>query len=353
VKKAVLTGFLLLASIASLAQTKPATKKTTSSAPAAAPAQKPAATPAKAEQNKAAEPNATAAAPAKAAEVAPDTVVATLTGICLNDAPPPCTIKITRQEFDILAASLNPALPVNQRRELAASYIQVLAMAAEGSKQNVDKDPLFHERDRLRHLELLAQATAEHAQEDYKPTDQEIETFYTENSSKFEEMSLRLIVIPKSSGDGMKPEERKAYADKIRERAVAGEDTDKLEAEVFATTKATGTPPSTPIGWKRKGTLPQQFDSQISALKAGEVGPVIEDAQNFYIVKVDSKRMVPLETEKDNIERAIKTQHAQAAIAKVRAGVHADLNEAYFGPPPQTPPVRPTRPAESAPPKKD
>lgn len=344
---------------AGLAQTAPApgptpTKSkaaTQKSAAAAGAAQKPAST----TSQKPAEKSEAAKEPAASpVNVPPETVVATITGICSTGQQSPCVTKLTRAEFDRLVAALNPSLPIAQRRELAASYVQVLALVNEGRKMGLDKDPVVQEKERLQSLEAMARATAENIQTSYKPTDQEIETYYTENSSRFEEMALRLVVIPKSGGEGMKPEERKAYADKMRERVVAGEDTDKLEAEVFVTTKAPGAPPSTAIGWKRRGTLPRQFESEITSLKAGQASQVIEDGQNYYIVKVDSKRMAPLAAERSSIEKAIQSEHVDEKMQQIRNSVNVKLDERYFGPPPQPqgpatgagPPARPSRPVE-------
>lgn len=301
-------------------------------------------------------PAAKAAPPAKApAKTAPagdasavpaEATVATLTGLCTGGAQPPCPRAITRGEFDRMIAVLKPGLQVKDRRQLAADYVQLLSMAEFAHEQKLDEETTFAERLRLQRMQLLAQLMVRRMQESSKPTDAEIETFYTENSSKFEEQQLRMVLVPKTGGDGMKPEERKAYADKLQARAVAGEDTEKLQQEVYVAIKPAGAPPKTELGWKRRGTLPQQMDSQLATLKSGEVTPVLEDGQNLYFIKVDAKRMIPLPTEQQNIERFLTDTKVNEKIRAMLAKVKVDLSPEYFGPPEPEGPQRPARPPD-------
>lgn len=301
----------------------PATK-TTKTAPAPAPA------PTAAPQSK------PAAGPA--AEPTPESVVITINGVCPAATPAEnCKRTITRAEFDRVLAAVNPNLPMEERRRLAAQYVQLVTLANEAEKQGLDKEPVFAERMRIERLRLLAQTTQAKLQETSKPSEQDIETFYADNSSRFEEFSLRRIVIPKTIGGEAKVAETKALADKILTRAGAGEDPDKLEAEVYATAKVPGAPPSTSLGWKRRGAMDPRHEPQIVALKAGQLSAVIEDAQSYYIYKVDAKRIIPLATVKDDIERGLAGQATENKVRALLGNIRVDMNEAYFGPPPAAP----------------
>lgn len=311
--------------------------KTTKTAPATAPA------------TTAAPQSKPAAAPA--AEPTPETVVITINGVCPAATPAEnCKRTITRAEFDGVVAAVNPNLPTEERRRLAAQYVQLVTLANEAEKQGLDKEPIFAERMRLERLRLLAQSAQVKLQDTSKPSEQEVENFYAENSNRFEEFSLRRIVIPKTIGGEAKVVETKALADKILARAGAGEDPDKLEAEVYATAKVPGAPPATSLGWKRRGAMDPRHEPQIVALKAGQLSAVIEDAQSYYIYKVDAKRIIPLATVKDDIERGLAGQATENKVRAVLSNIRVDLNEAYFGPPP--PPVPPqAQQPPAAPPK--
>src|SRR5439155_15298309 len=140
-------------------------------------------------------------------------------GVCAANTPPAnCGIKVTKAEFDKLLSTVNANLPPDQRRKLGLAYAQLLTVATEGQKLGVDKDPVFQEQLKIEGLRLLAQGTQKKVQESSKPSQQEVESFYTENTAKFEELALRRIMIPKNQDPKeAKPEQTKELADKIHD----------------------------------------------------------------------------------------------------------------------------------------
>ncbi|HUS18991.1 MAG TPA: peptidylprolyl isomerase [Terriglobales bacterium] len=333
------------ASAASVAQTAPPPKSPTT-APTGQTKAKPAKT--------AAPPTSPAPSQSKAAtpagEPAAEAAVVTINGVCPAATPAEsCKRVITRAEFERLAAAVSPNLPAESRRQLAALYVQLITMANEAEKQGLDKDPAFAERLRLERMRVLAQAVEKKLQDSSKPTEQDVENFYAENSIRFEEFSLRRIVIPKTVGGEAKVEAMKALADKVRERVAAGEDPDKLEAEVYATAKMPGAPPTTNLGWKRRGGMDPRHEPQIIPLKAGQLTGVLEDAQSYYIYKVDSKRIIPLATVKNDIEEGLARQTTENRIRALLGNIRVEMNDAYFGPAPAPPASQ--APPPSAPPK--
>jgi hypothetical protein len=340
--------FVMLALSAVVAAQTAAPQKTQTPPKATAPKTAPA------NQSATTQPAATqpATTQAKPAELTPESVIITINGVCPAATPAEnCKRAVTRAEFDRVLAAVNPDLPMEERRRLAAQYVQLLTLANEAEKQGLDKEPVFAERMRLERLRLLAQSAQIKLQETSKPAEQDVENFYADNSSRFEEFSLRRIVIPKTVGGEAKIAEMKALADKIHARATAGEDPDKLEAEAYATAKMPGAPPSTNLGWKRRGAMDPRHEPQIVALKAGQLSGVIEDAQSFYIYKVDAKRIIPLATVKDDIERGLAGQATENKVRALLGNVRVDMNEAYFGPPPTPPPAQTQQPPPAAPPK--
>jgi hypothetical protein len=333
-----------LLSLGLAAQSAPA--KTTTPAPTA---QKPATKPAPAQTKPA--PATTTTTPAKpATEPGPDDIIATINGVCAVATPAEsCKRTITRAEFERVVSVVSPALTPENRRPLAAQYIQLLTMANEAEKQGLDKEPSFAERLRLERLRVLAQLVERKLQETSKPTEQDVENFYAENSNRFEEFSLRRIVVPKTINNEAKVEEMKALAEKLKARAAAGEDPDKLEAEAYATAKMPGAPPMTSLGWKRRGAMDPRHEPQIIQLKAGQLSDVIEDAQSYYIYKVDAKRIIPLSAVKEDLERGLSGQAAENRIRALLGTIRVEMNDAYFGPSPSA--VTPQQPPPAAPPK--
>ena len=284
--------------------------------------------------------------PPSATAVGVDEAVITIPGVCSAGTPADsCSTKITRGDFEQLIHAMNPNIPVEARRSIAGSYGQLVALANQAQKTGVDKDPNVQIQMHVQNMSLLAQALQKKVVENSKPTQQEMESYYSANSAKYEELNLRRIVILKSASGELKPEELKALADKIRTRAVAGEDADKLQVEAYKTTKSAGTPPSTSLGWKKRGTMDPRHEPQILPLKTGEVSPVMEDGQAYYIYKVDSKRLVPLESVQKEIENSLQTERAKKTLQQMMEGSKPQLNEAYFGPDPSkaTPTLNPPK----------
>jgi hypothetical protein len=306
-------------------------------------AQTPAKTPAKTQQSQAPAKSAPtkttpaqSTAPAAAKSIASsDQAVITINGLCANGTNTPnCAPRaISQSEFEKVVQVINPNLPKDARRQVAGLYIQLLVMAQQGLALGADKDPNFEERLRLERLRLLAQAAERKLQEGTKPSEQEVETFYTENSPRFEELALRRVMVPKAIDGATKVEETKALAEKLRQRGLAGEDLDKLQAEAFLDTKAPGAPPSTSLGWKRRGSMDMRHEEKIVQMRAGQISDLLEDNQYWYFYKIDSKRMIPLKTAEQDIQNALQQQRVEQNIRKVLAGIKSDLSEAYFGPP--------------------
>lgn len=277
--------------------------------------------------------SASAAAP-PAAKTASDAVI-TINGLCAQGTSgpncPPRTI--SQAEFEKVVQVINPNLPKDARRQVAGLYIQLLVMADQGQKLGADKDPNFEERLRLERLRLMAQTAERKLQEGTKPTEQEVETFYAENANRFEELAVRRVMVPKAIDGQAKADETKALAEQLRQRALKGEEMDKLQAEAFLNTKAPGAPPSTALGWKRRGAMDMRHENQIVAMRAGQISELLDDNQYWYFYKVDSKRMIPLATAQKDIENALQQQRMETRIRQVLGGIKPDLSEAYFGPP--------------------
>src|SRR5262249_25948501 len=71
----------------------------------------------------------------------------------------------------------------------------------------------------------------------------------------------------------------------------------------------------------------------------------------YTIYKVESRDFMPLDKVKDEISREIGRTNLEAKNKEINTGIHAELNESYFGP--ATPPpsaVPPGSPARVTPP---
>jgi len=379
-----LVAVLCLCSLLATGQAVPPQAPTTASPKGAE--QKPAAPAAK---SSSAKPKAAASK-----EVGPDAAVITIKGLCSAAAPKAgpktaggsaaakpatCETVVTRKQLELLIETVSPNLQAAQRRMLAQRYAELLLMANAASKAGLEKDPKVQEQIRvsklqvqehlrLAKLQVLASSYSRQMQQKEGDVPQaDIEKYYQENSTKYEQAKLLRIYVPMVATEEGKPPDAaatKALAEKIQQRAAAGEDFDKLQKEAFAAASNKGTPPSADMGERRRATLPAKEADTVFGLKAGEVSPPLEEASGFSIYKVVSKDQVPLDKVHDEIKATLGRERLRESMEKLRASVKPTFNEAYFGseaqpataatpappaaPSPQTPAAAPAPPAASA-----
>jgi hypothetical protein len=215
----------------------------------------------------------------------------------------------------------------------------------------MENDPRVLEIFNFAKTQILAQSLDQHYMEEYAhPSDQQIQDYYNTNIKKYTEVTLQRITIPLTpapggKSDAAKPtaDEQKAYALKIRERWVAGEDPAKLEKEVYEHAGYTTTSPDVNLGARRPGSLPPTHDA-VFELKANEISQPFNDPAVYYIYKAVSVRTVPLSEVKSTIETTLQRQMYTDKIKEVRESATAVLNEAYFGPDVPEQPMRPGMP---------
>jgi hypothetical protein len=281
--------------------------------------------------------------------VAPNAPVVTIHGICPEGQPvvgeksDPCTLVLTRSQFETLISSINvtnqtyttPAL-----RSLAAGYVTVLTLADAGEKAGVDKDPRFQEMMKVARARALADGYRRYLQEKYgNPSAEEIAAYYQQNTSKFEQMKIDRILIPRINP---KPQDRRPGFEKkarelaaaIRERAASGEDMTALQVEAYKTLGLDSQPPQTEVTATRKGAFLPAVEQDINALKPGQVTKVEFEPSGFNIYKLRSRAAIPIELAKPQIVRELSQQNIDAALKAATVRVHSDLNEQFFDPHP-------------------
>ena len=167
-------------------------------------------------------------------------------------------------------------------------------------------------------------------------SEQEIDDYYSQHVSQFEEVKLRRMLVPKSAFAGADKQESEKNAleaaTEFRERAAKGEDLDRLQKEAYVAAGFNSLPPTTEVGTRRRSSLPSDVREDVFALRSGEVTKVEKEAHSYVIYKVDLKRTLPKEQVQGEISREIAKQKLEAALQSVTGSVRADLNEDYFGP---------------------
>lgn len=288
------------------------------------------------------------------AEVPPNQTVISIQGLCpavttpaKNSAVPStkeCSMTMTKEQFsDMLKAfnSNNQPVSMAERRKLAESYVDILVFAEAGKAAGTDHTPKFEEVMRVLRLKTLADIYLGQLADQFRnPSQEEIEANYQANQKKYDSVKLSRIYIPKTDPDPQATLELKqAYlqkvaqvADSIQARAAKGEPTETLQKEAFTTLGISGAAPNTELKEARRGMFPPTLEQEIFSHNAGEVFRA-DDASGYLIYRIDKREAAPLDSVKEDILRDIVRKKMDEKVKELKAPVHANLDEKYFGPP--------------------
>lgn len=289
-----------------------------------------------------------------AVEIPPAAPVITITGLCENPHAAPsggahCETVVTRGEFEKLIETVQPEMPARVRRLFANNYARALIMSDKAVQMGLDKDPAFQEHMRIARIQILSAALNKAIQERAALiSEKDVEDSYHNNISNFEQVDMERIYVPKSqpqqSSDAMLStaersqrtraslETMKTLADKLRRRAVDGEDFTKLQADAYRAAGLKSTAPDVDMGKIMRSTLPSN-QALVMELKPGEISSVIEDQSSYLIYRVKSKRTLRLDEVRDDIKSTLRTQRTEEQVKEIQGSVKPTLNEGYFAPP--------------------
>jgi len=314
-------------------------------------------------------------------KVAPDAPVITIKGVCDSASKAPaleCRTEITRAEFEKVVEAVQPNMPARARRQFANRYANILAMSIKAKDMGLDKGPDYEEHMKLARMQVLATALNKEIQQKASEiSDKEIEDYYNQNLGKFEQGEFLRIYVPKiaqspeeeqkTTNEDKKnvsaeekekrakesEEKMKNVADKLRARAAAGQDFDKLQEEAYQAAGIKSPAPKTNMGKQRRNVLPPSQTSAMD-LKPGEVSALIADQSGFFIYKMVSKGTMPLDQAHEEIKGILRSERLQQEMKSVQESATPTLNEAYFGPeaPPRGPMPPGAVPGPAAPPAK-
>lgn len=280
---------------------------------------------------------------ADSTNVGPDTPVITVDGVCGTDPAAtqeksPCRTVLTRSEYDAIAEA-GGALTPPAKTQFVQIYIQYLLFGGAAQKRGMDKDPLFLRMLELSRLQLLTQTLMHDLQnksEQISP--EELEKFYRENPDVFEQAALLRIFAPrtkhveKANGvqepiPGTEPE-MKTLVEKVHARAVAGEDFQTLQKEVLAASNLRESD-ETNLGKLTREQL-RRTHRGVFDLKTGEVSAVLEEPEGYYIYKMVSKSVPPLESVKIEVKTAIQKKRMDTWKKDITDRAKVSLNDQYF-----------------------
>jgi hypothetical protein len=125
-------------------------------------------------------------------------------------------------------------------------------------------------------------------------SEEEIQEYYKQNQSKYTAMSFKEIIV-----------QDKDLADQVQKRAMAGEDFDKIVAEL---TKSGTTAEVKDLRFNRR------FNDLFSGKEVGSVSEVIKEGNKFVVLKLVEVKEVPLDKAKQAIKYTVAAKKKAQAI---------------------------------------
>ena len=283
-----------------------------------------------------------AAQPPTPVDLPPDTPVVTLKGVCdpaEKSESQDCKTVYTRQQIDKIVAQMAPSAPQALRPQVAIKYVRTLAAAKLAEERKLENNPTvavqLEKQTKLGRMQVLAKAFYRQIEEAAEnPTMTEMQQYYTEHLSQFEEGEVLRLSIPKSvfspRRGRLDPAMGKAEVDSLRTRAALGYDFDQLQVQAYADLDIKQTPPTTMLTMARRSSMPPD-QSEVFDLQPGEVTPVIDSYTNLVILKLVSKRKATFESVSPEIRADLKQTRLQQEIQNACKSVTADFNLQYLG----------------------
>ena len=146
----------------------------------------------------------------------------------------------------------------------------------------------------------------------------QIQVYYDKNKTAYatpEQVKLRMIVIREgSSGDVPEVGSKKDLAEEIRQKVASGAEFDRM-AQMYSedeTTQQAGGD----WGWIERNTLNEELTNVAFSLRAGEVSPVVNIENTYYILKVEARKnaaVKPITDVRDEIEKNLIQQERMKA----------------------------------------
>lgn len=272
--------------------------------------------------------------------MAPGDAVITIHGLCgggqQNSAPGTCTVVVTRAQFETLMSvkrATGGVLVEASPRSLAEQHVDVLIYGHAAERAGMEKDPRFTDLMnvvRRRALSDLYRLTLD--EQAHQASPEEMEAYYKKNLSAFDQVTLLHISVPRGkpgvAHDSDFDARAKKLAADLRERALKGDDMDKLQREAYEMLGMSN-PPAALMQPIRRGALDPHAEQDVFALKSGQVTTVQAFPPAYVIYKLVRRRTVPLTEAKTEISQVLYQKKLEKLL-KANGVIRAQYNEVYF-----------------------
>jgi hypothetical protein len=273
--------------------------------------------------------------------------------------------QFTKAQMDALIESLPPqtqqAIAAQGKKPLGDQYALIVLLSKQAELHHLDQTPEFAHKLALQKQQMEAQ---EEMSQRSNVTPEDVQKYYTEHTADFDEIMVRQFVVRKKpappkadpahpttapAGPGLSPEDAKARIDSIRKEVTAGTDIKKVMDDFKAPGDVIIDAEPRKV---RRGSMRPEMEKVAFALKDGEVSEPVDITQALIFFQVTGHSHQDLKEVTPEIEKKLKQQKVEAALAEVKKNSTIWMDDKYFAGPPK-PPEAPTlgAPVVRTPPK--
>jgi peptidyl-prolyl cis-trans isomerase C len=262
-------------------------------------------------------------------------------------------ISIRQSEFENALKTLPPEYQQFAagpgKKQFAEDYLRMKMLAAEGTKNNLDKDPEVLRSLNLMKENLVANAQLNRLEKSVTVTDADLQKAYDANKKDYEQVAARHILVAFKGSPAAQPgkkelteDEAKAKAEEVKKKLVGGakwEDVAKADSDDVASGARGGE-----LGTFGRGQMVEEFEKAAFDAKVGDVVGPIRTQFGYHVIKVDSHDSQAFAEVKANLERQERQKRLQALLEEMKTKANPTFNTAYFNPPapPTVPEAVPT-----------
>jgi peptidyl-prolyl cis-trans isomerase C len=261
----------------------------------------------------------------------PDTVIATVDGT-----------NLTYGEVANFLKGMNPQMQQNfmhNRKEFVERFALMRKLSALAEQAKLGERSPYKEAIDSYRMNMLMQAEISEYVDHIVITAEDLQKYYAENKSRYDQVKLKVIYIPFSSAPAgaaadskkrLTEEEAKAKAEQLIKEIKGGADFVKLvkENSEDASSKAKDGDMGT---LSRADNLPESIRSVVFALKAGEVSEPVRQPNGFYIFRADEVSQRPLEQVREQLVKQLQSERLQEWLKSTTKSLNIKFeNEQFF-----------------------
>jgi peptidyl-prolyl cis-trans isomerase C len=249
---------------------------------------------------------------------------------------------LTAGELNMFLAAMPPNMAQAARRDRRGFVQQVALMhrlSEMAEKAKLDQQSPTRESLAFNRMYLLMNAQLHEVLTSISVPAADVESFYSANKERFEQVKVKAIYIPFSAepgaagaGEGKRLSEAEAQAKiaKLRADIAGGADFVKLVKENSG--DATSAAKDGDFGTLRStDKLPEPIRAAIFALKAGDVSEPVKQPNGFYLFRAEEVTAQPLAEVQQQVLNELKEAHFKQWMEDVTRGLNLKIeNEAYF-----------------------